>query len=230
MWAYDLGYEVIWRIGFTDTSYGGALGTVFLNFNKDYTYFYPDYVPGQAALDLYDDADLRYSGYFYQTETGYAHGLSWPLLVKYYGNRNLIANQIYHVSMPKPFRLAEQYLIRAEAYCQKNDFSKAGNDLSTLRKMRYKSGGTINVTKDNWLQTISDERLCELYMEGFRLHDLKRWHKGFERKPQANSQAEGSSLKIEADNPLSYGRSRSTSWKPPVRRYSRTKATDSNNE
>lgn len=78
MWAYDLGYEVIWRIGFTDTSYGGALGTVFLNFNKDYTYFYPDYVPGQAALDLYDDADLRYSGYFYQTETGYAHGLSWP--------------------------------------------------------------------------------------------------------------------------------------------------------
>ena len=46
--------------------------------------------PGQAALDLYDDADLRYSGYFYQTETGYAHGLSWPLLVKYYGNRNLI--------------------------------------------------------------------------------------------------------------------------------------------
>lgn len=147
--------------------------------------------PGQAALDLYDDADLRYSGYFYQTETGYAHGLSWPLLVKYYGNRNLIANQIYHVSMPKPFRLAEQYLIRAEAYCQKNDFSKAGNDLSTLRKMRYKSGGTINVTKDNWLQTISDERLRELYMEGFRLHDLKRWHKGFERKPQANSQAEG---------------------------------------
>ena len=202
MWAYDLGYEVIWRIGFTDTSYGGALGTVFLNFNKDYTYFYPDYVPGQAALDLYDDADLRYSGYFYQTETGYAHGLSWPLLVKYYGNRNLIANQIYHVSMPKPFRLAEQYLIRAEAYCQKNDFSKAGNDLSTLRKMRYKTGGTINVTKDNWLQTISDERLRELYMEGFRLHDLKRWHKGFERKPQANSQAEGSSLKIEADNPL----------------------------
>ena len=44
MWAYDLGYEIIWRIGFTDTSYGGALGTVFLNFNKDYTYFYPDYV------------------------------------------------------------------------------------------------------------------------------------------------------------------------------------------
>ena len=41
MWAYDLGYEVIWRIGFTDTSYGGALGTVFLNFNKDYKSIVP---------------------------------------------------------------------------------------------------------------------------------------------------------------------------------------------
>lgn len=186
--------------------------------------------PGQAALDLYDDADLRYSGYFYQTETGYAHGLSWPLLVKYYGNRNLIANQIYHVSMPKPFRLAEQYLIRAEAYCQKNDFSKAGNDLSTLRKMRYKSGGTINVTKDNWLQTISDERLRELYMEGFRLHDLKRWHKGFERKPQAIRRPREARSRSKPTTRFSYGRSRSTSWKPPARRYSRTKATDSNNE
>ena len=125
-------------------------------------------------------------------------------------------------------RLAELYLIRAEAYCQKNDFSKAGNDLSTLRKMRYKSGGTINVTKDNWLQTISDERLRELYMEGFRLHDLKRWHKGFERRPIRRPREARSRSK--PTTRFSYGRSRSTSWKPPVRRYSRTKATDSNNE
>ena len=37
-------------------------------------------------------------------------------------------------------------------------------------------------------------------MEGFRLNDLKRWHMGFERTPQTNSLAEGSSLKIEADD------------------------------
>ena len=150
--------------------------------------------------------DRRYSGYFAGKEQGltigYTNGLDWPMLVKYYGNRNFTSKLIFHVSMPKPFRLAEQYLIRAEAYCRKNDFTKAGNDLTALRKMRYASGGTLNVSKNNWLQTISDERLRELYMEGFRLHDLKRWHKGFERKPQANSQAEGSSLKIEADNPL----------------------------
>ena len=39
-------------------------------------------------------------------------------------------------------------------------------------------------------------------MEGFRLHDLKRWGKGFERTPQSQTQSEGSSLKIEAGDPL----------------------------
>jgi hypothetical protein len=32
--------------------------------------------------------------------------------------------------------------------------------------------------------------------------DLKRWHKGFERKPQSESLDNGSSLKVEADNAL----------------------------
>ena len=52
LWHYDSSYEVIWRIGYTQTSYGGALGQIFLNFNNDYTYYYPDYVPAQSALNL----------------------------------------------------------------------------------------------------------------------------------------------------------------------------------
>ena len=45
-------------------------------------------------------------------------------------------------------------------------------------------------------------------MEGFRLHDIKRWGKlyrngeGFTRTPQQQSLAEGSSLSVKADNPL----------------------------
>lgn len=54
----------------------------------------------------------------------------------------------------------------------------------------------------NWLETISDERVRELYMEGFRLQDLKRWHKGFSRTPQSESLSEGSSLKVKADDAL----------------------------
>ena len=202
LWSNDASYEDIWRIGYTQTSYGGAQGSIFLNFTTDYYYYYPDYVPAQWVLDLYTSGDARYDAYFATLQTGYSHQLTWPLLIKYYGNESLRANMIYHVNMPKPLRLAEQYLIRAEAYCQKGAYAAASTDLSTLRQTRFTSGGSISVNSGNWLETISDERVRELYMEGFRLHDLKRWGKGFARTPQTHSQSEGSSLKIEAGNPL----------------------------
>ena len=112
--------------------------------------------------------------------------------------------------MPKPLRLAEQYLIRAEAYCRQQtpNFSQAAKDLSTLRAARFASGGSVSLSADNFLQTISDERVRELYMEGFRLNDLKRWGAlynnggGFKRTPQSHSLPEGSSLEVKADNPL----------------------------
>lgn len=205
MWNYDSSFEIIWKVGFTTTSYGGALGQVFLNTNRDYTYTYPDYVPAQWVLDAYADTDQRYDAYFMEYTTGYANGLTWPLLVKYFGNQSFISSaNLYMVSMPKLFRLAEQYLIRAEAYCNlpTPNFSAASKDLTTLRQKRYSGGaGAITVSANNWLETISQERVRELYMEGFRLNDLKRWHMGFERKPQSCSLAEGSSLKIEADDP-----------------------------
>ena len=202
LWTNDTSYENIWRIGYTETSYGGAQGSVFLNFSNDFTYYYPDYVPAQWALDLYTQGDGRYSVYFANLQTGYAHGLTWPLLVKYYGNESLISKMIYHVNMPKPLRLAEQYLIRAEAYCNKGNFNAASADLSALSESRHTAGGSLSVNADNWEQTINDERVKELFMEGFRLHDLKRWGKGFTRTPQAQTQSEGGSLDIKADNPL----------------------------
>ena len=206
MWAYDWGTEIIWQIGYTSTSYGGALGQVFLNINRDYQHYYPDYVPAQWVLDAYATGyDLRYSTYFQEVTTGYANGLTWPVLVKYFGNQELIAaDKLYMYCMPKLFRLSEQYLIRAEAYCRLDtpNFAAASKDLTALRQKRYSGGaGAITVSADNWLETISEERVRELYMEGFRLNDLKRWHMGFERTPQSCSLAEGSSLKIEADDP-----------------------------
>lgn len=211
MWNYDVATEIIWRIGFTTTSYGGALGQSFLGFNVDYTYYYPDYVPAQWVLDLYSNSDMRYSSYFYTLPTGYNHGLQWPLLVKYFGNQDFINNAlIYHTVMPKPFRLAEQYLIRAEALCRQQtpNFSAASKDINTLRAARIVSGGGVNLTADNYIEQIAAERVRELYMEGFRLHDFKRWGElyrggeGFTRTPQSNSLTEGSTLSVKADDPL----------------------------
>ena len=202
MWQYDLSSEVIWKVGFTSTNYGGALGTVF--FNYDYSSFKPDYVPAKWVLDLYGSNDLRYNTYFYEAQTGYTHGLTWPLLYKYWGNQTLYSEaQLLNVSMPKVFRLSEQYLIRAEAYCQLEtpDYGKAGKDITTLMAARC-TNGSAALNANNAMEIIEEERIKELYMEGFRLQDLKRWGKGFERTPQDQSLSNGSSLKVSADNPL----------------------------
>ena len=202
MWTSDNSTEVIWKIGFTSTSYGGALGQVF--FNYDYSSLKPDYVPAQWVLSLYDSNDLRYNTFFQTYTTGHTHGLTWPLLAKYWGNEDLYSEaQLLHVCMPKVFRLSEQYLIRAEAYAQKGEYGKAGKDITTLREARYSSyGGSTSLTADNAMTVIEEERVKELYMEGFRLTDLKRWHKGFVRTPQEQSLENGSSLTVEKDDPL----------------------------
>ena len=208
LWTNDDGYEIIWRIYLTPESYGGMLGSPFLGFNTDRIYYCPDYVPAQWVLNLYDSGDLRASAYFATAQTGHSHGLSWPLLMKYRGNESFISNYyLYEVSMPKPFRLAEQYLIRAEAYCRKGQYSQASNDLTKLREARYQSGkGSMTVSAANWLESIANERVRELYMEGHRLQDIKRWGsdynegKGFTRTPQQCSLEEGSTLTKSADD------------------------------
>ena len=204
MWEYDMAFEIIWKVGFTATNYGGSLGSVFWNF--DYSNYYPDYVPAMWVFELFDANDLRDDICFYTVTTGHSHGLTWPLLYKYYGNADLYNSaRLLHINMPKVFRLAEQYLIRAEAYARQAtpDYNKASKDIATLRTKRYENfGGGVSMNADNAMDIIEGERVKELYMEGFRLQDLKRWEKGFERKPQDQSLANGSSLKVEAGNPL----------------------------
>ena len=203
MWQNDLSTEVIWKVGFTAANHGGALGSIF--FNYDYSSYKPDYVPAQWVLDLYATTDGRYNAFFRTATTGYSHGLTWPLVYKYWGNQDLYAEaNLLNTSMPKVFRLSEQYLIRAEAYCNlpSPDYSRAGRDISTLRAARYTSGSSAALSADNAMKVIEEERVKELFMEGFRLQDLKRWGKGFERKPQDQSLSNGSSLKVAADNVL----------------------------
>ena len=203
IWQYGDSRECIWKVGFTVNSYGGALGTIFDKY--DFVSYRPDYVPETWVLNLYDNNDLRASAIFATRVTGYEHGLQWPLLTKYFGDATFRASNIYHVHQPMVFRLSEQYLIRAEAYVNKEDYTNAGKDISAIRTARYSSyGGNTSMSKSNAMDIIEAERVKELYMEGFRLNDLKRWHKGFERKasdqPAANFVQ--SNLKVEKDDPL----------------------------
>ena len=56
MWSNDESTEIIWKVGMTISSYGGALGQIF--FNYDFQSFKPDYVPATWVLNLYSEQDL----------------------------------------------------------------------------------------------------------------------------------------------------------------------------
>ena len=71
-------------------------------------------------------------------------------------------------------RLAEQYLIRAEARAQQNMIAGAQSDLDTIRQRAGLATTTAN-DKASMLQAIENERQVELFCEwGHRWFDLKR--------------------------------------------------------
>jgi starch-binding outer membrane protein, SusD/RagB family len=72
------------------------------------------------------------------------------------------------------FRLAEVYLIRAEARAQQDDISGSQDDLNTIRE-RAGLDETLANDKETLLAAIEYERIVELFTEqGLRWLDLKR--------------------------------------------------------
>ncbi|HNR17920.1 MAG TPA: RagB/SusD family nutrient uptake outer membrane protein [Chitinophagaceae bacterium] len=76
-------------------------------------------------------------------------------------------------------RLAELYLIRAEARAQQGNITGANSAASDLNLIRTRAGlpNTTAATQAQMLAAIEKERNCELFYEGFRWLDLKRWNK-----------------------------------------------------
>lgn len=71
-------------------------------------------------------------------------------------------------------RLAEQYLIRAEARAQQNKLTDAASDLNMIRK-RSGLQNTTAISQSDFLAAIAHERQVEMFCEwGHRWLDLKR--------------------------------------------------------
>ena len=81
----------------------------------------------------------------------------------------------YYANIPL-IRLAEMYLIRAEANFEKGGAQIGPNtpteDINLIRARSLAPVYTGTVTQEQ----IRNERYFELCWEGHRLHDLKRWH------------------------------------------------------
>jgi hypothetical protein len=120
----------------------------------------------------------------YDFETGDARKISWINGIKvgtdsfYYAYKYKSATQNAPVTeYLTVFRLAEQYLIRAEARAMQNKFQQAIDDVNIIRQQH---GGlltplTAPVTQSEAINIILHERRVELFCEwGHRWLDLKR--------------------------------------------------------
>ena len=80
----------------------------------------------------------------------------------------------YHIV----FRLAEQYLVRAEARMQQNNLTGAIKDLNVIRSRAGLKALPASLTRDQTTAAIQQERRIELFAElGHRWLDLKRTNK-----------------------------------------------------
>lgn len=134
----------------------------------------PDFIPSQWVVDLYQGSDIRKNVYLKTFPTAFKTGnFTTALVNKYpigsYGS----ANSYVHAA--KIFRVAELYLIAAEAAYKTGQETQAQDYLNRLRRARITGVTDITATGEALFEEIKNERIRELAFEGFRLDDLKRW-------------------------------------------------------
>lgn len=182
-WAKDYSQEDITQL-YSSMANDNKTNNIYLDYNTGDQTYSPRYVPTQSILDLYEDSDIRKSVYF-QTKRvliqGKIYDNSIYLVNKYPGNPELFSGTVSNYQHKvKLFRIAEQYLIAAEAaYFNQGDETNARKYLNELREARGLAA--VNASGGALLQEIKNERQRELAFDGFRLFDLKRWAEGVQR-------------------------------------------------
>ena len=196
MWKYDKGSEFIYvPVENSDerTSYASYHGynATYSNYYPSYGGWYnPDFIPSQQLIDAYSTDDIRSTVFFEKVGVVFGSSTSLfydmggiKLLNKFPGNPDLCKEgedpAHTYLNAPKPFRIAEQYLIAAEASYMLGNDADARDYLNMLRSRRGlsdtdKSGADL-------FKDIEDEYYREFVGEGFRLDCLKRWGLGFTR-------------------------------------------------
>jgi hypothetical protein len=122
---------------------------------------------GSGLINAFESGDLRKSKWTKTISKGTA---MWYHAHKYKRSGTSTPSQEYSIVL----RLAEQYLIRAEARAQQGDLIGAKEDLNKIRN-RAGLGDTAALTQTDILAAILRERRIEFFTEyGHRFFDLKR--------------------------------------------------------
>lgn len=190
MWVNDLPKETIMQLATSKPSELANTNIIYLGLVAQTGKYTPDFIPSKWVIDAYENTDIRKASYFAQ-KTLTIQGRDYPgiwLVNKYPGNPALFTGATTNYQhAPKIFRVAEAYLISAEAGARLGGGTEAAA-LATLNLLRKARGVAelAGLSGAPLLQAIKDERFRELAFEGFRLDDLKRWNEGFQRREPQN--------------------------------------------
>ena len=140
--------------------------------NEGSLFYFQNGPPRLVALrpefaDSFESGDLRRSEWIADVTTG---DNTWYRAFKYKQNVNGGTSTEHSIV----FRLAEQYLIRAEARAMQGELSGAKEDLNQIRHLAGLEN-TVAVTAPEIVAAVLKERRAELFTEfGHRFFDLKR--------------------------------------------------------
>ncbi len=173
IWTDDTDDEVLFRIRYaTSTAIGGLWTTT-----GGQVYI----APSDKLVGTYASGDVRSSAYVGTNASG-----------NKYVNKFFTSSRGGRVVDMKACRIAEMYLIRAEANARKAtpDVAAGAADLNALRASRIT--GYTNETfssATSLINAVMEERFKELAFEGFRFYDLKRNNLSVERSSSDASAA-----------------------------------------
>lgn len=188
MWVNDNGTETIWQtyMDITEKASASGIGNYLIaDTDGKWELFKPDYIPESGILDAYDkENDIRFDAYFSKERLNTGIGeVELYLCHKYPGNPDTYTGKTTYYNMQKVFRISEMYLIAAEAYANAGDNESASKMLNDLRKKRIANWVDTDYTGSALMSEIQQERWKELFCEGYRIMDLKRWNVAMKRTP-----------------------------------------------
>lgn len=149
--------ETLFRIRYTGTGIGAIWTTT-----GGLIYI----APSSKLVSAYDNTDIRLSAYIGGSATN-----------GYFVNKYYTSSLGGRIVSEKVIRIAEMYLLRAEAYAKLStpDLNSAAADLNAVRTARISNYTPQTFTnKDDLVTAILQERYKELCFEGMRYFDLKR--------------------------------------------------------
>lgn len=164
IWTDKTNTEIVWAVSFETVNDGAPYDNVYyVRGNR------AEFKPATQLTSLYDQSgDVRYAAYFMNT--------GGRLVVSKHIGRDLSTNRNGAVNW-KVFRVAEMYLIRAEANYRLNREPEARADLNAIRSARIAGFTPGTESGAALLAAILLERRKELAYEGDRFFDLKRLNK-----------------------------------------------------